>query len=174
MWLCPFKTVTEFPQVDSVVRAVQAVIFLSLFIGLVIVLPVLTKRRTQCGLFCPFGAFQSAASWLNAVTLRVDGTKCKDCGRCERECPQMALDSVALARGRPDLSCSKCGKCVDHCPTGAACFHVRGSGANASPVAARMLFIFPSFLFMSVFGAGMIQGGLYRLLLLATTGSILR
>lgn len=37
-----------------------------------------------------------------------------------------------------------------------------------------MLFIFPSFLFMAVFGAGMIQGGLYRLLLLVTTGSLIK
>ena len=174
MWLCPFKTVTEYPQVDSITRAVQAVIFLSLFTGLVIVLPVLTKRRTQCGLFCPFGAFQSATSWLNAVTVRVNHDACKDCGKCERGCPQFALHSGALTRGRPDLSCSKCGKCADECPTGAIHFHVRGSSADANAGVARMLFIFPSFLFMAVFGAGMIQGGLYRLLLLVTTGSLIK
>ena len=174
MWLCPFKTVTEYPQVDSITRAVQAVIFLSLFAGLVVVLPVLTKRRTQCGLFCPFGAFQSATSWLTAVRVRVNQDVCTDCGKCARGCPQFALHAEALTRGRPDLSCSKCGKCVDECTAGAIHFHVCGSGAKASAGVARMLFIFPSFLFMAVFGAGMIQGGLYRLLLLVTTGSLIK
>ena len=174
MWLCPFKTVTEYPQVDSVTRALQAVIFLSLFAGLVVVLPVLTKRRTQCGLFCPFGAFQSVTGWLNAVTVRVNRNACQDCGRCTRDCPQFALHPDALTRGRPDISCSKCGKCVDQCPTGAAHFHVRGSGMDADAGKARMLFVFPAFLFMAVFGAGMIQGGLYRVFLLATTGSMIK
>jgi ferredoxin-type protein NapH len=174
IWLCPFKTVTEYPQVDSLTRALQAVIFLSLFAGLVVVLPLLTKRRTQCGLFCPFGAFQSAANWLNAVTVRVNRETCQDCGRCARDCAQFALHTDALRLGRPDLSCSKCGKCVDECPTGAIHFQVRGSGTGASAGAARMLYIFPSFLFMAVFGAGMIQGGLHRVLLLATTGSMIK
>ena len=30
-----------------------------LFLGLVVVLPLLTKKRTQCSFLCPFGAFQS-------------------------------------------------------------------------------------------------------------------
>ncbi|MEK7405176.1 MAG: 4Fe-4S binding protein, partial [Acidobacteriota bacterium] len=57
-WLCPFKTVTEYVEVRSLETAVQAGIFLSLFAGLVVALPVLTKKRTQCAFFCPFGAFQ--------------------------------------------------------------------------------------------------------------------
>lgn len=174
IWLCPFKTVTEYPQVNSVTRAIQAVIFVSLFIGLVVVLPMLTKRRTQCSLLCPFGAFQSAANWLTAVTVRIRREDCKHCEKCARACPQLALHSEALDRGRPDLSCSKCGKCMDQCPSGAIRFHVRGAGDNADPATARMLFIFPSFVFMAVFGAGMIEGGLYRLLLLATTGSMVK
>ncbi len=58
-WLCPFKAVTEFPAVRSVETAIQMGIFVLLFVGLVIVLPFLTKKRTQCAFFCPFGAFQS-------------------------------------------------------------------------------------------------------------------
>ncbi|MBI4875363.1 MAG: 4Fe-4S binding protein [Acidobacteria bacterium] len=59
-WLCPFKTVTEFAEVRSLETAIQTGIFLSLFFGLVIVLPWLTKKRTQCAFFCPFGAFPVA------------------------------------------------------------------------------------------------------------------
>ena len=40
-WLCPFKTVTEYAEVRSLQTAIQAGIFLSLFFGLVVVLPLL-------------------------------------------------------------------------------------------------------------------------------------
>ncbi len=43
-WLCPFKAVTEFPEINSALVAVQTAIFVSLFAGLVIVLPALTRR----------------------------------------------------------------------------------------------------------------------------------
>ena len=56
MWLCPFKAVTEFPEVRSAETAVQFAIFGSLFGGLVIALPLLTRLRTQCTFLCPFGA----------------------------------------------------------------------------------------------------------------------
>ena len=59
MWLCPFKAVTEYPAVHSVETAMQMGVFVLLFAGLVVVLPLLTKKRTQCAWFCPFGAFQS-------------------------------------------------------------------------------------------------------------------
>ena len=41
------------------------------------------------------------------------------------------------------------------------------------PLPERLLFLYPAFLFLTVFGGGMIQDGLYRVLLLVTTGSIL-
>ncbi len=55
-WLCPFKTITEFEAPTSLVSTIALVIFPTLFLGLVIVLPLLTKKRIQCALFCPFGA----------------------------------------------------------------------------------------------------------------------
>jgi ferredoxin-type protein NapH len=58
-WICPFKTVTEFEEINSTTSVIKTIIFLSLFIGLVIIIPILTKKRTQCALFCPLGALQS-------------------------------------------------------------------------------------------------------------------
>jgi ferredoxin len=66
----------------------------SLFFALVVALPILSRRRTQCGLFCPMGAF--------------------------RICPTFSIDAASLDRGVPRLSCCKCGRCVDECPKGAA------------------------------------------------------
>lgn len=48
-WLCPFKTVTEYVKITSVQVLIQTVVFLSLFIVLVIVLPLLTKKGRSAG-----------------------------------------------------------------------------------------------------------------------------
>ena len=75
-WLCPFKAVTEFAEVNSLETAVQTGIFLTLFVGLVVVVPVLTKQRTKCAFFCPFGAFQSLFNKVNVFDIRIDRGKC--------------------------------------------------------------------------------------------------
>ena len=72
------------------------------------------------------------------------------------------------------MSCTKCGKYVDECPIGAIGYHVKGTPLHWKPARARMPFLYPAFLFMTVFGSGMIQDGLYRFLLLVTTGSMIR
>ena len=44
---------------------------------------------------------------------------------------------------------------------------------GASPLAARVLFLYPAFLFMTVFCGGMFIGAIWRILLLITTGSMI-
>ena len=171
-WLCPFKAVTEFDAVTSVTTGVQAVIFVSLFLGLVVVLPVLTKKRTQCALFCPMGAFQGFTNKLAAFEVRIDRTACLDCGKCAKACPTLSLDQESIARGVAHVSCTRCGACVDACPKKAIAFHIKGTTWRPDRTAPRLLFLYPAFLFLTVFGGGMLQDGLYRVLLLVTTGSI--
>ena len=118
-WLCPFKTVTEYAEVTSAATLVQAVIFVSLFLGLVVVLPVLTKRRTQCGLFCPMGAFQSLTNAANVFDVRIDPDKCVRCGKCERACPTFSMSEESIKQGKTRITCTKCGRCIDECPKGA-------------------------------------------------------
>jgi ferredoxin-type protein NapH len=173
-WLCPFKTVTEYVAVTGFRTALQAVIFVSLFVSLVIVLPILSKRRTQCGLFCPMGAFQGLFNRLNLFEVRIDRQSCNDCGRCVRECPTFSLDEQSLARGGTRISCSKCGKCLDICAKDAATFHIKGTPLVPRDGRARLLFLYPAFLFLVTFGSGMIIDGMRRLILLASTGSLLR
>jgi len=171
-WLCPFKTVTEYAEVTSATTLVQAVVFVSLFAGLVVVLPILTKRRTQCGLFCPMGAFQSFTNKLNIFDVRIDPDKCVRCGKCEKVCPTFSMDEGSIRRGKTRLTCTKCGRCIDECPKGAISYHVKGTPAGARPRLARLLFVYPAFLFLAIMGSGMIQGAVYRVLLLATTGRL--
>jgi NAD-dependent dihydropyrimidine dehydrogenase PreA subunit len=172
-WLCPFKTVTEFVAVTSATTLVQAVIFVSLFVGLVIVLPILTKRRTQCGLFCPMGAFQSLTNKLNIFDIRIDPDKCVQCGRCESLCPTFSLDRESIQNGRTRITCTKCGRCVDACPKGAISYHIKGTPIGAKPRFARLTFVYPAYLLLATMGSGMIAGAAYRVLLLVTTGSII-
>lgn len=172
-WLCPFKTVTEFEAVTSFKILVQTIIFVSLFIALVIVLPLLTKRRTQCSLFCPFGAMQALTNKINAFTVRIDRNTCLNCKRCVKACPTLSMTEESIKAGRPLMSCMKCGTCVDVCPSGAAAFHVRGTAVQENRGMKRLLFLYAAFLFLAIFSGGMIQDGLSRILKLITTGSMI-
>ena len=174
MWLCPFKTVSEYVAVTDFRTQLQAVIFLALFFGLVVVLPILSRRRTQCGLFCPMGAFQGFFNKTNLFEVKVDQDKCSDCAHCTRTCPTFSIDKASLARGGTRISCSKCGKCVDDCPKGAATFHIKGTPLTLGNKSARLLFLYPAVLFLITFNGGMIQDALRRLYLLVSTGSLLR
>jgi polyferredoxin len=172
-WLCPFKAVTEAPAVTNALVMFQTVLFVTLFVALVVVLPVLLKRRAQCGLFCPFAAFQSLANRITAFDVRIDRDACTECGLCVRTCPTFSLSEESVRAGRTLITCTMCGRCVDVCPAGAARYHVKGTGMDARPNVARTLFLVPAFVFMSAIGGGMISTAIWRLLRLATTGSML-
>ena len=172
MWLCPFKTVTEYVQVTSVKIAIQTAIFLSLFLGLVIVLPILTRRRTQCSFLCPFGAFQSFTNKVNAFDIRIDPDRCVKCGLCTKSCPTFSIDEASIKKGTTRLSCMKCGKCVDTCPKGAIAYHVKGTQLSRG-ILPRMLFLYPAFLFMSIMAGRQIQDAIVRIIKLVTTGSMI-
>jgi len=169
-WLCPFKAVTEFEAVTSVKILFQTIIFVALFVGLVIVLPILTKRRTQCGLFCPMGALTSFSNHINAFDVRIDSARCVKCGQCARVCPVFAITEQNIAAGGAGMTCVKCGKCIDACPKEAVNFHIKGTPAGWNCVTTRVLFLYIAFLFMTVFAGGTIIEAIQRLLKLVTTG----
>jgi polyferredoxin len=163
-WLCPFKTVTEYPAVQSVETAIQAGIFVILFIALVVVLPLLTRKRTQCAFFCPFGPFQSLSNYLNIFEIRIDRDRCLNCATCKRDCPTMAIDDESVRAGRVRLTCMRCGACVDHCPKGAALWHIKGTPLTAKPETARLLFLYAVWGFATMFGGNIIARTLSKLL----------
>lgn len=125
-WLCPFKTSSEFIEVNSFTRALQTFIFVSLWAVLVVFLPVISKKRTQCGLFCPMGAFLSCTSRINLFGLTLDKDRCRQCNRCIEACPTFSMTKESYAEGRPSITCTKCGACIEECPEGALAFHALG------------------------------------------------
>ncbi len=172
-WLCPFKTVTEFVEVTSLKILIQTVIFVSLFIGLVIVLPILTKRRIQCGLFCPFGAFQSFTNKINPFEIRINQERCAKCKRCTQVCPTFSMSEESMVEGKTRFTCMKCGKCIDSCPKGAIYYHVKGTPLNFNFSTYRLLFLYPAFLFLATISGGDIQHAIVRVIRLITTGSMI-
>jgi ferredoxin-type protein NapH len=162
-WLCPFKAVTEYPAVRSLETAAQAGIFIALFLGLVVVLPFLSKKRTQCSFLCPFGAFQSIFNKTSAIDVRLDTAKCVPCNLCEKSCPTLSIDREAVKAGQPMMSCMKCGACVDVCPRDAAVWHIKGTEVGASPERARLLQLYAAWAFAAMFGGSIIANTLTRL-----------
>ncbi len=125
-WLCPFKVTSEFIEVNSFIRVVQTFTFVILWILLAVFLPFLSKKRIQCGLFCPMGAFLSCTSKINLFGIRIDKERCKKCNRCIDACQTFSLTKESLEKGQPTIGCSKCGACVDICPEGAMGFSALG------------------------------------------------
>lgn len=168
-WFCPFKTVTEYEAITSVTVLFKTIVFLSLFIGLVIVLPILTRKRMQCATLCPMGALLSLTNKINIFHVKTNPDKCINCHKCERTCPMLAMDANHVAA----INCSKCGKCVDECPTHAITFHIKGTSVDKHNTLARTLFLYPAFALMVIFLGGSVIRGIMLLLKLCQTGSLL-
>jgi len=164
MWLCPFKAVSEYITARNTVGMIQNGIFVVLFAGLVIALPLLTKKRTQCAFFCPFGAFQSIFNKASVFEVRIDQTRCSPCVLCEAACPTMSLTQESIAKGETLMSCMKCGACVDVCPKHAAVWHIKGTEVAVKPERARLMFIYAAWAMAMMFGGSIIAQGLATIL----------
>jgi ferredoxin-type protein NapH len=163
-WICPFKAVTEFEQVTNVESATKAGIFLSLFGGLVVVLPIMTRKRTQCSFLCPLGAINSLSNKITPFTVKIDKNACNECYKCVEVCPLFALTKEDINAGKVSIFCSKCGKCVDACSKKAIHYGIRGVPSGMMKNFSRNIFLFVSFLFMAVFSSGSIINTFHGLL----------
>jgi polyferredoxin len=163
-WICPFKAVTEFEQVKNVESAAKAGVFISLFGGLVVILPAMTGKRSQCSFLCPLGAVNTVSNKVTPFTIKIDKKSCSECLKCVEVCPLYALTPDCIKSGRVSVFCSKCGKCVDACSKKAIHFGIKGIAAGTMKNFSRNLFLFVSFLFIAVFSAGAIINSLQSLL----------
>ena len=98
------------PLVVNVLMAVCYVwIMLSTSIPLTIIgLACIFCYRSFCRFLCPLGALYGLMARLALLGVKVDRSRCTDCGACLRVCP-MDIRSVG------DSECVHCGKCIDVC-----------------------------------------------------------
>ncbi len=92
-------------------------------LALLIVLGVLARGgRAYCNLLCPVGAVDALVNRLGdrlGRRVRIDRTRCTDCGSCEASCPTWAISPRNGETTIDQLSCIPCRRCVDACPEGA-------------------------------------------------------
>jgi polyferredoxin len=125
-WLCPLKLVTEYVEMNNIKSYIQGFIFLTLGILLLFLLPLLMKKRAHCGLFCPLGALQSILGNINPYRVRIDKSKCLECGKCKRICPTFSITDENIREGKISITCTRCGLCMDSCPNDAINYHLLG------------------------------------------------
>ncbi|MDD7460831.1 MAG: 4Fe-4S binding protein [Spirochaetales bacterium] len=120
-WFCPFKLVTEYTPMNTIPALIAGVIFIGLFLGFVVILPILTKRRTQCSTICPFGAFAALTDKVSLFSVRINTEKCIGCMKCAKTCKFGAIDikTIQDKKGQVEFNCAKCGDCVSICPENA-------------------------------------------------------
>ncbi|MBN1648220.1 MAG: 4Fe-4S binding protein [Spirochaetales bacterium] len=126
-WFCPFKLITEYADVSNLKNYLAAIIFIVMFAGVVVVLPILTRKRVQCGLFCPFGAFQSLVSKISVYRVRRDLSKCSKCMACVNACPTLSVNRELIMSDKDIMSirCTLCGECITACPQNALSYDYR-------------------------------------------------
>jgi polyferredoxin len=201
-WLCPLKVVTEYGAVTNTVRLVQAVIFVTLGVGLLFLLPLLTKKRAQCGIFCPLGALQSLVGVVSPYRVRIERNKCNGCRICRRSCPALSIGNEPSGRPSIELTCTRCGQCMDTCPQKAIDFAFIGSGCFSEGrsltsrflgddpsrlkrialgplrfleemLEARTFFVFTAIFFGATLSGSFVPDALVRLYHLGTAGTLL-
>ncbi len=184
-WLCPLKLVTEYPEINSFKTYIQAIIFITLGMSLLFILPLLTKKRTHCSFFCPLGAFQSLLGIINPFRIKINKDKCINCGKCIEVCPQFAITQKLLDKGQVSFTCSKCGKCIEECPVNAIDFELLGKPIFPKKsnnkmivilkelIAPSTIFIFIGLLFGGILSGGMVSEALFRIYNLIINGSLL-
>ena len=105
-----------FYSVDIWMKSLPTLIVASVTL---VVIAVLAWRggRTYCNTVCPVGtilSFFASFSWLK---VRIDGSKCVNCGLCTKNCKASAID---FKNHKIDYSrCVVCGDCIDKCNKGA-------------------------------------------------------
>ncbi|MBQ9929284.1 MAG: 4Fe-4S binding protein [Oscillospiraceae bacterium] len=78
--------------------------------------------RLFCRFICPLGALYGLFNKLSVFGVKVEKSKCTNCGLCHNHC-KVDIKEVG------DQECIGCGECIDVCPTNA----ISWKGIKASP-----------------------------------------
>ncbi|MBP7792031.1 MAG: 4Fe-4S binding protein [Candidatus Goldbacteria bacterium] len=143
LWICPFKLTTAFlNKGDLFVYKMQIIIFVSVGILFLVVLPLLSKKRTFCSFICPFGGFISVAGRINPFKVYRDKKKCEKCGKCIEVCPNFAITKDYEVTSY----CVRCGRCIDNCTKNAIFLGIKSENEKIQK-AGYVIFLLCVFLF---------------------------
>jgi NAD-dependent dihydropyrimidine dehydrogenase PreA subunit len=178
LWLCPLKMTTAFLDPDGATRRLQLALMLCAGLVFLVGLPLLTGKRTFCGLLCPFGAWQAFFGRLNPFRVSVAPEACTACGACVDACPTFSL---ARREGAPPEVlpyCCRCGSCMDACAASGIGYTVfgralRGRGSGwASLLDARAVFVFCALVVGGTVGALFVPAAVRSLFSLVFAGGV--
>lgn len=114
-------------------------LFTSKFLILVLVVAACVFiYRAFCRFLCPLGAIYGLFARIALIGVKVDVSRCTDCGRCVSQC-KMDIRRVG------DHECIHCGACINTCPVKAISFKagkftLHGPEINATNAKSRKVF----------------------------------
>lgn len=107
---------------------------LALAFGMLFLLGLLSflGGRTYCNTICPVGTVLGTLSRYSFMKMVIDTDKCKNCGKCARNCKASCLDA---GQHTIDYSrCVVCGNCQSNCAFGAIEYRITAKpGISAAP-----------------------------------------
>jgi polyferredoxin len=113
-WMCPFK-LTEQVGVRAGIHSIWPMAtLLSVGVGGIFFLPLITGKRTFCRYLCPFGAWQSIWSRWHPLQREWRSEDCRHCTQCQTACPMQAI-RIQEERIQVDGNCNHCGRCEEVC-----------------------------------------------------------
>lgn len=120
-YICPAGTLEgavallAHPANRNMFSMLGAIFARKFIILLLIIIACVFIYRVFCRFLCPLGAIYGLFARLNLVGVKLETSKCIDCGKCLRVCG-MDIQHVG------DHECIHCGECIDCCPTKAISF----------------------------------------------------
>lgn len=118
-----------FYSVDVWLKSLPTLIVASVTL---VVIAVLAWRggRTYCNTICPVGTILSFLARFSWFKVRIDGSKCVNCGLCTKNCKASAID---FKNHKIDYSrCVVCGDCIGKCHKGAISLSSRRTDKRTS------------------------------------------
>lgn len=118
-----------FYSVDVWLKSLPTLIVASVTL---VVIAVLAWRggRTYCNTICPVGTILSFLARFSWFKVRIDGSKCVNCGLCTKNCKASAID---FKNHKIDYSrCVVCGDCIGKCHKGAISLSSRRADKQTS------------------------------------------
>ncbi len=100
-FICPVRALFSFQWTPLLVSVLIVFVMTSLLV-----------ERAWCKYLCPLGALLAITNKFAPLRIVSDPQRCKQCGRCDVECP---MDIANAHANTADQECIRCLECVETC-----------------------------------------------------------